>query len=177
MLTVYLVALAVGGTLLIASLVLGGDDVDADGVDVDGALAWLPFASLRFWIFFAAFFGLTGALLSWSGTSMVPGLILAVAVGAASGSAVVATLRRLGRGHANSAVAAADLVGCEAEVVIAVSKDKIGKVRAQLKGRRVELLAQTDDATPFSKAETAMIYAVTEDGCAVITRIGKEASA
>ncbi|HET6613736.1 MAG TPA: hypothetical protein VFG83_17170 [Kofleriaceae bacterium] len=178
MLTVYLVALAVGGTLLVASLVFGGDhDHDPGLDDVDGAMAWLPFASLRFWIFFATFFGLTGSLLSWVSAAAVLTAILAIAIGAGSGWAMVASLRRLGRGEANSAVGSEDLVGCEAEVIIPVAKDKTGKVRAQVKSRRVNLVARTEDAVPFEKAELVMIYAIDDNGCAMITRAEKEASA
>ena len=91
MLPIYLVTLIVGGVLVLVSVFLGDSDTDADvaadidvdadldlaagaDVDADGSLdvglidalqAWLPFTSMRFWTFFAAFFGLTGSLNSY----------------------------------------------------------------------------------------------------------------
>lgn len=175
MFTVYLVALAVGGTLLAASLVLGGDqgDAEAGDLDVDGdaALAWLPLVSLRFWIFFAAFFGLTGALLTWAGgTGAVLTGILAAIAGVASGWGVVAVLARLGRGHANSAVGTAELVGCDARVVHPVGPQRDGKVRAEIKGRRIELLARSEDGAAFERGDLVVIYGIAGDGCALVTR-------
>lgn len=96
MLTIYLLAVAFGGTLLGASLLLGGKGGDhpalgdgggdADGVgghdagghdhvhdhhdgdmDVDGLLAWLPLKSVRFWSFFMAFGGAIGCALTVGG--------------------------------------------------------------------------------------------------------------
>lgn len=92
MMTLYLVALLLGGTLLVFTLILGavadadhdGEvdfdhdvvadvdiDVDADAdadVDhdlggLDAVLGWLPITSIRFWTFFTAFFGGTGVAL------------------------------------------------------------------------------------------------------------------
>ena len=90
--SIYLGSLILGGLLIGASIVFGGDsgfdsdmDVDADfegdmdlsiaGVaDGNGDIlhidaeagAWLPFLSMRFWTFGLASFGLTGCLLSLS---------------------------------------------------------------------------------------------------------------
>ncbi|MEZ0229120.1 MAG: hypothetical protein ACAI25_10885, partial [Planctomycetota bacterium] len=71
MLPIYATALAIGGTLLVASLVLGHHGADHDlhvGHDAgDGSegpeLDLLgSFLSIRFWTFALAFFGLTGVI-------------------------------------------------------------------------------------------------------------------
>ena len=78
MLTLYLIAFAIGGTLILVSLFFGGHDADVDvdgdidmdadadtdfdaghGIDFSGADFWIPFSSIRFGIFFAAFCGLS----------------------------------------------------------------------------------------------------------------------
>ena len=61
---------------------------------LDAADVWIPFASVRFWIFFSAFFGLTGTLLTTlTGTSMMIVAIIAFLVGYLSGVAAVAAIR------------------------------------------------------------------------------------
>src|SRR5690606_15637009 len=97
----YLFGLIVGGVLLGSSLLLGGDDGDADGdahaeagdhgghghggdLQLDGAasdfLLW-RFRSLRFWTFFLAFFGLTGLALEGFGLLESSWLTLAASLG------------------------------------------------------------------------------------------------
>lgn len=201
MLTLYLIALGLGGTLLLASLLLGGDhdghaagDLDAPGelaadaapdaagdaadhgMAADAALAWLPVASLRFWTFFLAFFGLTGTVLSVAGTTgrmvaspLVTGLI-AGATGYACGLGVVVAIRRMRASQTDSTASVDDYVGASALVMVSVAPGKPGKVRLEVKGRTVELLAETEDETAFAVQELALIYAVNERGRAVITR-------
>lgn len=195
MLTLYLVALGLGGTLLLASLLLGGEqhadaagdvDIDADvdldaaggadaggdhGVGADAALAWLPLASMRFWIFFLAFFGLTGALLSVAGFAnpVFTGLV-AGGVGYVCGLGVVLAIRRMRASQTSSTAGVDDYVGASALVMVSVAPGKPGKVRLEVKGRTVELLAETEDERPFAVQELALIYAVNDNGRAVITR-------
>jgi membrane protein implicated in regulation of membrane protease activity len=190
MLTVYLVALAIGGTLLLASLLLGkgsGDvdaevdaevDTDVDAADADhdfdlaAVLAWLPISSLRFWTFFAAFFGLTGALLTTLellGSKAAVGAT-AGAVGWATGTAVVRVLRALRKRQTDSSIGAQDYIGCVATVMVAVAKDKTGKVRFEVKGRQLEMLAETEDDVTYDPRQTVIVYAVDDDGHVMVTR-------
>jgi hypothetical protein len=73
-------------------------DADADGhLDADGVgEVWIPFFSMRFWVFFLAFFGLTGTLLQlleMSGGTMT--LIISLAVGLTTGLGAAYTMRWL----------------------------------------------------------------------------------
>lgn len=197
MLTLYLIALALGGTLLLASLFLGGEhdagapgevspDMDADlsagdadmdageggelGADV--ALAWLPVASMRFWTFFLAFFGLTGTILTLGGvvaSAVITGVI-AGGVGYACGMGVVQVIRRMRATQTDSTAGADDYIGETALVMVSVARGKTGKVRLEVKGRTVDLLAETEDERPFAARERALVYAMNDDGHAVITR-------
>jgi len=193
MLTLYLIALMVGGTLVMATLVLGdhGDadlatdldvDVDVDvHVDVDAhadavgapdaVLSWLPFASLRFWTFFLAFFGLTGTVLAGLGLvgNAIAVAIIAVVVGYVSGFCVVKALRNLRETSADSSVSETDYLGATGIVMVSVGPGHTGKVRLALKGRDVELLARTEDETTLAAKQPVMVYDVTDEGHVMVT--------
>ncbi len=199
MFTLYLIALMLGGTLVMATLVLGdhGDgelatdvdldmdfdaDVDADAdVDTDAdsdavgaadaVMSWLPVASMRFWTFFLAFFGLTGTVLT--GLDMLSNAvaigIIAGVVGYVSGFTVVKALRNLRETSADSSVSETDYLGATGTVMVAVRKGALGKVRLALKGRDVELLAETEDDSVLSAKQAVMVYAVTDEGHVMVT--------
>ncbi len=201
MLIFYLVALALGGTFVVASLLFGGDadtdlvdvdvdmDIDADvdmdadadvegdgdgdteGWGFDGVLAWLPVTSLRFWTFFLAFFGLTGTVLTSFALLEDAWIIAAIsgAIGYMSGGSMVAAMRHLSRNQTDSTVSEKDYVGANGIVMVPVSKDRVGKIRIELKGRTVELLAKTEESAPLPTKESVMIYALAGD-CVLVTR-------
>lgn len=181
MLQVYLGALAFGGTLLIASLFLGHGQKDLDGADHGGTdkdkeagtggFAWLPVASLRFWTFLLAFGGAAGTLLTWSGSMPVPVVAgIAAAVGWISGVAMVGAMRTLRKGSAGSELALKELNGESAQVVIAIPKGGVGKVRLSAKGRVVDLIAETEDAEPLASGATVMILGEGAEGRVQVTR-------
>jgi hypothetical protein len=189
MLQIFLIALIVGAGLLLFSLFASGDgggkpeidghaDVDADhdhdhdgGVDV-GGLAWLPLASLRFWTFFMAFFGATGTALTLIERDMNAWVraAIAAAMGYVCGAAAVSVFRYMRRSQTTSNLAVDDYIGETAVVRVSVARGKTGKVRLDLKGRTLDLLAETEEEAPFAISERAMIYAVTERGHVVLTR-------
>jgi len=197
----YLFALIVGGVLLGASILLGGDhdadadadldvdaDVDADadadhgadhGHDVGGHggadfFLW-SFRSIRFWTFFLAFFGLTGLALPWLGLVDTPwlGLGLAVGMGGLTGLGAAAVLRALGTDETANVASSSDYVGKTARVVLPVRKGGVGKVRVQLRGTTVDVLATTDEEA-FSSKDEAMIIEMDESGRARIARVDTE---
>lgn len=171
MITLYLGALAFGGTLLAASLALGGDkDVDKD-LDKDVGVDWLPVLSLRFWTFFLAFGGATGAALTWI-AELAPGVVAGAAFGVGwfSGVGTVWAMRSLRKSSASSDVSARDLRGEIAEVLVDVSKEQIGKVRVAAKGRIADLIAETDDAATYAAGEKVMILGEGAEGRVQVTR-------
>jgi hypothetical protein len=190
MLAVYLIALAIGGVMLALTLV-GGDGEGADGHDGDGhgevghaggaldlMLGWLPITSLRFWIVFAAFFGLTGTALTLGGLlgpEPLPGLV-AGGVGWLAGVMVVSAIRRLGKTEVSSGVGERDLVGATAEVLVSVSKDSAGKVRVRMKDRAVDMTATTEDESVLAEGVEVVVYAVEPRGGVVVTRGDAERS-
>lgn len=174
MVYVYLFSLVVGGILLGASVLLGahGDahaDVHAEpgqpafDNDPAGAESLLAlFLSARFWMFFLAFFGLTGlafealALLPWWWLTMV----ISLGVGLAAGGGAALVLREVAKRQTNSAATVQDYVGKTARVVVAFGPGQTGKVRLETKGTTQELLATAIDDSAFAVKDEALIIAI-----------------
>lgn len=204
----YLFSLIVGGILLAASILLGGKDVDADadadadldvegdadleaeaeadgGMDKDvgghGDLAGFLylFLSLRFWIFFLAFFGLTGIVLDVLGlvSSELIGLALALAMGTAVGTGATALIRMLSRDTSGEAVESKDYVGKTARVLVPIEGERVGKVRVEIGGRSVDLLASGVEAGEGYEGKEEVLIVEMEGSRARVARLdAKKAS-
>lgn len=192
MLSLYLIALLVGGFLLALSMLGGHDtdvdadvdfdadadidadadaDADLDGGGFDAIMAWLPFASLRFWTFFAAFFGLTGVILD-IGELATPWVSLGIAVGVGyvTGASTTRLIRKLRSERVDSSLSRDDCIGETARVVLPIAKGDPGKVRLDIKGRTVELTADTEEESGLAVGQRCVIYEVKSDGHAVVAR-------
>lgn len=155
MLYVFIGSLVLGGILLGASILVGDGHgeidhdlhahIDAEGIDVVvGA-----FRSLRFWTFFLTFFGLTGVALR--GLELVDSTLLttllAVGMGAAAGYGAIYAFRLIDRKETNSVAGEGDFVGKTGRLLVGVAPGSFGKIRVQVKGTTVDLLAKSDDET------------------------------
>jgi len=191
MLEIYLAALGFGGTLLLASLVLGGHDADHgsgghDGGDHDhdhggdghghdagaaDAFAWLPVTSFRFWTFFLAFGGAVGAILTYLGSAgVVVVAAAAVIVGWIAGAAAVAGLRLLGKRSVDSMTSAGELAGATGVVLIEIQPGDIGKVRIEAKARQQDFLAETEDAVALAVGTRVLVVSAAAEGRVSVTR-------
>lgn len=163
-------------------------DVDTDhgqqGLHTDlagthGSIAGLftAFLSLRFWTFFAAFFGLTGLVLD--GLNLVSGQVvpfgLATAMGIFTGYGAVSVLRYFASSETGAAADSADYVGKSARVMLPIATGTTGKVRLQLKGTTVDLLATSDEETSFAAGDEVLIIQMKET-TAVVAGLGKSES-
>ena len=184
-LAIYLISLIVGGGFLAVSMVAGhdhaghpmhalhsaGDDPGA----LDVALGWLPVTSLRFWVFFVAFFGLTGTVLAgWQLLGAGATAAVATGVGYVSGLGVNRAIRQLAAPGGGRLLGQADLAGAEAEVLLAVAPGHPGKVRVSLGGRSTDLLAETEDQGRFAPGQRVMILSMADDGHVIVTRGDEE---
>ena len=153
MLYVFVGSLIIGGVILAASIFVGdshggtdhdlGMHVDAEGIDVViGA-----FRSIRFWTFFLAFFGLTGTLLLTLGVtdSVILSTAMSLLLGSIAGYTVVWAFRKINQKDANSMASESDLVGKTGRLLVAVGPDVLGKIRLQVKGSTVDMLAKSDE--------------------------------
>lgn len=172
MLSVYVVLGVIGGGLILLSalgVITHGLDADAHfdldhdgdmsheivptGDNVDHSLhdtgdVWLPFLSLRFWIYASACFGLIGALATWFSDAKEPGIaIVAVLAGLLMGLLAAWSYRVLPRAEVTGGVSNADFVGSAGQVLVAVGEEKIGKVRVLVKGDTIDMLAKAERGT------------------------------
>ncbi len=192
MMTLYLTTLIAGGGLLLLSIFAGGDhemdhDFDVDGdldfdadvdADLDGGAdgfdsgafdAWLPIGSLRFWTFFATFFGLVGtALVLTTDLSKLMTLAPSLGVGYLSGIAATKILRSLTKGRIGKVVGGNDLVGISGTLMLPASPGQPGKIRLQMGGRILEQLAHTDDEN-MKVGSRVLIIAKHKDGGVLVS--------
>ncbi len=133
-------------------------------------------ASLRFWTFFTTFFGLTGAVLEGLAlTTAIPAMILALTMGILSGATATIVLRRLAADSTGVAASVRDYVGLSGRVLVPIRRGGLGKIRLQLKGTTVDMLATTEDDDVLEPGESALVIEMRET-TAVVVRQGQLAS-
>ncbi|HJL14005.1 MAG TPA: NfeD family protein [Sandaracinaceae bacterium LLY-WYZ-13_1] len=135
----------------------GGLDQDLAHGDLSGIL--FSFLSLRFWTFFLAFFGLTGLVLG--GLNLVSSewlaLGLALAMGLSTGFGAMTLIRKLQSDTTGRAVSSSDYVGKTARVLVPFESDGVGKVRVDIKGSSVDLLASGLDEAEYGGKDEVVI--------------------
>jgi membrane protein implicated in regulation of membrane protease activity len=186
-LTLYLIALFVGGPLVLFSA-LGADadadvdlDVDAD-VDLDadadaeldadggGLDGWLPFARVRFWVFLLFMVGLLGTALTLAG-ELGAGLVAALALGVGTPAAMLGerAIRALRSSSASAAASSDDFIGAQGVVLLPVGSERAGQIRVRVRGREIDLEARLDEGTaPLAAREPVLVYELTADGVALV---------
>jgi membrane protein implicated in regulation of membrane protease activity len=161
---VYLAALVVSLGVLVAQAVMG-DHHGAHGHGGDHAAvaddAVALFLSSRFWIFFALAFGLSGALLTWFALAS-PGAVGAIAgaAGAAGGLFASLAFRALRRASISTSADAREAAGQVGRVLIACGQGRVGKVRIELKGQSVDLMATTDAEGGLARGDDVLVESV-----------------
>lgn len=158
-------------------------DVDADGdfdLDVDDGYdkdievavgrRFNPFTSFKFYTFALAFFGLTGVVFTllnlWASTIGV--FVLSLGTGLFAGLGVAYALHLVNQSEGSEGITDRDYVGASAEVVLPVRSGKRGKVKMHLKGRTIEMLAESpDDEVVLDLNEECFVLGV-EDGVAKV---------
>lgn len=193
---IYLFAFGLGGVLLLGSILIGDKDTgggdgdageagDAGGGDTHaqhfdhgvgddhGSLAGLftAFLSLRFWMFFLAFFGLTGLVLDGLDLvdSPLAALIAALGMGLVTGQGTVAVFRRLANSETSTAASAGDYIGRTGRVMVGFGPGDLGRIRLTLKGTTVDVLVTTEDERVFSPGDEALVIAM-NDTTALVAR-------
>lgn len=185
--TVYLISLIVGGFFVLLSIFGGGEaeadtdvDLDADvdvdlDVDVDADLdvhvdagaghghvgtGLVDLLSVRALFLFAAFFGLTGSVLTWLGSEEPLVAVLAVLTGLLIGLGGNYVIKRFAYEHVSSDVSVDDLRGKTGQVLIPFEGGEKGKILLVARGNRLQLTARAlDDETreAFERGEEVVV--------------------
>ena len=155
---VYVAAMIAGGGLVLVSSLAGGGDADIalEGEAELGGASFYPFLQLKFWSFFAAFYGLTGFLLHRQDVSAAVSLVISIAVGGFFGFTISWALHRLQSQQRGSLVRVQQVVGLEGLVRTAVRGETPGEIRLLASGRTVDYLAVSDTARRIEAGETVI---------------------
>lgn len=175
MLSIYVVLSIVGGGLLLLSMVSGGHEAGGHELshadhDTDAAASIIGVvASLRFWTYFCAFFGVAGLLLTLL-AGLGPGLALGLSafMGLSAGVLIATFTRALNRSQSTSTVGQAELAGRSGEVLVEIAPGQAGKVRLDLGGELLDLVAVAD-ATLRLPAGTRVVVLSFEGERALVT--------
>lgn len=136
---------------------------DFDKGDIDTGI-WLPFFSLRFWIFGSAFFGLTGTTLTLLGGPLGVGflftLLCSIGMGLGAGMGSAYLFRTLQKQQVNSMVTPRQMVGRTAQVSLPVDKDSKGKIFLTIGDERIDFIAVTDEEEGFQRGEEAFVIQI-----------------
>ncbi|MEQ8766185.1 MAG: hypothetical protein RL885_19870 [Planctomycetota bacterium] len=191
MFAVYVFCAIAGGGLLVFSLLFGGDgdggdvdlgtDVDVDvGADFDldadhGGFSgtFAEFFSLRSLIFFAAFFGIAGLILDGIGVSPAVTVPLAIGIGILCAYLNLMAFHYLKRTESGAHRSAREAEGCEAKVVLPITRDRRGKVHATVRGETLPLIARPFDPErdgQFLVGGRVVVVKV-EDGVALVSHL------
>jgi len=137
----------------------GGGHGDVDHFDGHAGMGvWLPFLSVRFWTFFACFFGVVGTAMTVMGRSFALTLGLALSLGGVTGWLASYVMHRLSKEQLSSGVSVSDYIGLSAKVLVPVGAGREGQIRCFVKGTYVDLLAQCDASDPLpAKSEVLII--------------------
>ena len=185
MLTLYLVCLVLGGVLIAVSIFGGGDaDADADvaaDADVDlgevdaetggeGVVAAARFLSMRNLVFFLAFFGLAGTLLTLLQANSVATVLTSVGLGALAACAVHRLMGYLRSSQSGSLPSLSTLAGSEARVVIGLSATRPGKIDVVAGDRTHQLIARIHEGAKVDHVEVGDTVVVVriQDGVALV---------
>jgi len=186
MLTLYLVCLLLGGLLIALSIFGGGDgDVDVDvaadtevdvETDVDaegggeGVTAAARFLSMRNLVFFMAFFGLTGTLLTLLQANHLATLLTSFGLGAVAACAVQRLMDYLRSSQSGALPGASALAGAEARVVVGLAGTRPGKVEVATGDRTYQFVARMHEGAGVDHAEVGDTVVVVriQDGIALV---------
>jgi hypothetical protein len=130
-----------------------------------------PLYSFKFWTFFLAYFGLTGVVFEAFGLmeSTLGIFGLSVGLGLFAGLFSSYLMHLVDRDDVSAGVTAHDYVGSSAKVTLPLSGRERGKVRMMVKGKMIEMPAESadDDEVVFDLNEECFVLGV-EDGVAKV---------
>lgn len=187
MTAVFVFAAIVGWPFLLFFVFFGGEDGDVDAdldmdLEVDAGLetaggfgggiaaAALSLLSFRSIVFFLAFFGATGLILTALDTGSAVALILAIGLGLFAASFHNRVFRYLKSSSGGAEVSDRALSGAVGRVTVPISTASKGRITCQVEGRTVNLTAVPFDAKEegeFEVGESVVVVEVTKGAARV----------
>lgn len=127
--------------------------------------------SFKFWTVGGFFFGLTGLGLNWVQPDWPPMFIFiaAIAMGILLGGTLAIVLRHLARRHADSLIRTEDFAGHVGIVELPFDSKSKGKVRLELRGSVLHMMALTDDTKQFAPGDKVLVVNVENDRLWVVS--------
>jgi membrane protein implicated in regulation of membrane protease activity len=175
-LSVYVPSLLVGLGILVVQLFLGHDTGGHDVPHGDGGhdiSPWSTLASIRFWSFALLAFGLVGTLLTTFGFAAgIVAAAIASAAGLASGLFAVTVITRLLHRSPQTDASYSEVRGRLGRVVVPISIEARGKVRVDVKGTAVDVVARANET--IDTGEAVVVEEVYDDGNVLVSRAPKE---
>lgn len=148
-------------------------DSDADAHVSAESTMWLPFFSLRFWVFFTTFFGLTGTVLDViTDTGKMTTLGLSILIGFITGFAAAYTIQVLKRTKTGVAFSVEQLAGHEGTVYLPLTHELKGKVKIDMGDHSREVIALNLEQGELCRGEKVLIVKY-EDNVAYVTNSQK----
>ncbi|MFQ5572098.1 MAG: hypothetical protein ACE5G0_20670 [Rhodothermales bacterium] len=137
-------------------------DIHVGSGDVDMSPDFVDLFTIRALFLFAAFFGLTGVLLSLTNTGEPLTGILAALMGMVIGLGGNYVIKRIGYAHVSSNVSAVDLKGRTGQVIIPFDGADKGKISLVSKGQRLQLVARafSEVDEPFEPGDEVVVVRV-----------------
>jgi membrane protein implicated in regulation of membrane protease activity len=186
MLALYLVCAIVAGGLIVLSAVggLGHHGIGDGGFDhsadahsgefhsgevhsspaAEFAEMWLPFRSLRFWTYLAGTFGIVGSLLTLAKVSVEPvTAILAGASGIVMGFIASALVRVMMKSERTFSLDQDDSLGAIGKVTVASRDGMPGKVRVDVRGEILDLLALPEGDAVIEAGDEVVVVGIEGD--------------
>jgi len=173
--SVYLISLIVGGFFVLLSVFGAGEsdsdvemdadfdhefDFDADhdfdtdfSVDAGSGIGVVDLLSIRALFLFAAFFGLTGVILGFMGSSEPRTAILSATTGLLIGIGGNFIIKRFAYEHVSSQVSDADIQGRTARVLLPFKGSEKGKILVQAGGKRLQITARLFESIDMEEVQ------------------------
>lgn len=152
----------------------GAEFADTGGSDAIGAI-FASLVSFRTVVFFSAFFGASGLAFGALGYSSVVTLATAVLIGVIAALANSALFGLIKNSQSDSQISDRTLVGRRARVVLPMDGVRRGRIRIDLTGQPLYLVARSIDEGPeqgFDVGASVVVVKI-EDGTALVTSLAE----
>ncbi len=153
--TIYLICLIFGGFFLAVSIFAGAEaetdfsfNVEGDAADApagEGLISAAQYFSFRNIVFFTAFFGLAGVILSKLSTPALPTFLAAITLGGCAGAFSHKLMSYLKSSESGESLDTESLAGLTAKALVDIAENRKGKIRVQMQDRTFQLIAQLAD--------------------------------